>query len=232
MTTPNLTPSRPTPPRLAPPHRLLVLLAVALGCTFFASSATAEEVRRVEQSYFAGDSERVKISLTFGSVEVTGTSERNAEVELVISCRREDLAKCTRRAERIRLQPRISRGVLKLKLKNTPRGQVQGLDATMKVRIPSDLGLEIDLKGGDVTVQGMTSHLEIDSGGGDVEVTFPQSQVEYVKIDVGFGSADLWTKDGNRIEGSGFPRSITWRGTGTAQVEVDMGGGEAEIRLQ
>ena len=186
----------------------------------------------MEQSFFAGDAERVKIDLTFGSLEVMGTSDRNAEVELIIECRREDLAKCTRRAERIRLQPRISGGTLKLNLKNTPRGQAQGLDATMKVWLPSHLGLEIGMSGGDVTVIGMTSHLEIDTGGGNVNATFPQNQVEYVKIDVGFGKANLWTKDGNRIQGSGFPKSITWRGSGTAKVEVDMGGGEAEIRLQ
>ncbi|MDA8016822.1 MAG: hypothetical protein MPN21_05170 [Thermoanaerobaculia bacterium] len=220
---------RPPSPLLRHLGRGLLLLALGLG---FVSATQAEEVRRVEQSYFAGDAERVKVRLTFGSLEVIGTTDRDAQVELIIDCRREDLDKCRRRAERIRLQPRISRGTLHLNLKNTPRGQAQGLGATMKVRIPRHLGLEIDVSGGDVSVHGMTSHLEIDTGGGDIEATFPQDQVEYVKIDVGFGSADLWTKDGNRIEGSGFPKSITWRGTGTARVEVDLGGGEAEIRLQ
>jgi hypothetical protein len=219
--------------RVIPISRLLV--GVLLGVAAFSSAAAAlaqVDVRHMSQSYFAGDAQRVKIHLTFGSLEVEGTSERNAEVELTIQCRRDDVEKCRSRAERIRLQPSISKGTLHLNLKNTPRGQAQGLDAVMKVRLPSNLGLEVDISGGDVTVHGMTSDLEIDSGGGDVEATFPQDRVEYVKIDVGFGHASLWTKDGNRIEGSGFPRSITWRSTGTAKVEVDMGGGGAEIRLQ
>lgn len=209
--------------------KLLVAALLALG---LALPAQAEEVRRMSQSYFAGDAQKAKVRLTFGSLEVHGTTERNAEVELIIHCRRENLEKCTRRAERIRLQPRLSGDTLFLDLKNTPRGQAQGLDATMKVWLPSRLGVEIDLSGGDVQVQGMRSHLEIDTGGGNIEATLVQDDLAYVKVDVGFGNADLWTRDGSRIVGSGFPKSINWHGAGTARVEVDLGGGEAEIRLE
>lgn len=206
--------------------------AVLLVSLFLPATASADEVRRVEQSYYAGDATRVEVQLSFGSLQVYGTDDRNAEVEFVITCRREDMQKCERRAERIRLQARLHGDTLHLELKNTPRGQIQGVDAHMKVWIPRRHGLEIDVSGGDIRVEGMRSHLEIDSAGGRVEVLYPQDDAKYVKVDVGFGEADLWTRDGSRIEGAGFPKGINWRGTGHAEVEIDLGGGEADIRLE
>lgn len=221
-------------PRKVSPCRptLLGLAAVLLASLLAPATASAEEVRREEQSYYAGDATRVEIHLSFGSLQVYGTDDRNAEVEFVITCRRQDRAKCDRRAERILLQARLHGDTLHLELKNTPRGQIQGLDAHMKVWIPRRHGLEIDVSGGDIRVEGMRSHLEIDSAGGQVEVLFPQDEAKYVKVDVGFGEADLWTRDGSRIEGAGFPKGINWRGTGHAEVEIDLGGGEADIRLE
>jgi hypothetical protein len=53
-----------------------------------------------------------------------------------------------------------------------------------------------------------------------------------VNVDVGFGRADLLLPDQTRVEGSGFPKRVDWKGTGPAFLEIDIGTGDATIRLQ
>ena len=212
---------------------LCALITLAVVAAVSATPALAEKVtRRLDQSYFVGSATELEIDLILGSLEVRGSDDgRNVTVELILTCSRDDDAKCQRRANRIVLEPRISGNKLALRLDGTARGQAGGIQAEMIVRSPRDLTLEIDLAGGNVLVEGMRSHVEIDSGGGDVDFVGSQDAVKTFKADVGFGVAHLWLRD-SKVEASGFPRSITWRGSGTAEVEIDLGGGNMNARLE
>ena len=150
---------------------------------------------------------------------------------MTIECRREDLEKCRRRAERIRLRPRTKKSTLVVKLKNTPRGRVQGLKARIRLKVPRDLALDVNVRGGGVWVGGMESHVEIDSLAGDVALTHRQELVESLKVDVGAGDADLWLAD-SRVKGHGFPRTLRWYGSGPARINVDVGTGDVAVRLE
>ncbi|MEM9595849.1 MAG: DUF4097 family beta strand repeat-containing protein [Acidobacteriota bacterium] len=211
-------------------------LAILLGAALFlgALPAFADDdgaIRRIEQSFFAGDAKKIEVDLTVGSLQVEGVRGRNAEVELILTCDRTDSEACKRRANRIQLVPRISGDRLYLKLKRTSRARLQGISADMRLRLPRDLAVEVDLAGGDVVIKNMRSHLEVDSAAGDVDIVFPEKRVASVNLDVGVGSADLWLED-SRVEGRGFPRSVTWRGSGEANLEVDLGAGDITVRLE
>lgn len=229
-------PSDETLPRSAAPAaglRHLLAGALVVAATFaVAAPATAQvEVRRVEQQFFLGDALRVELDLSIGELVVEGTDRDRVEVELVLTCRRDDLEKCRERANRIRLEPRVSKRIFSLALRRTPREKLFGIDAKMTVRIPSTQELEVDLRSGDVMVRGMRWNMEIDAGEGDVDVAHRHDLVGRVSIAVGFGSADLWISDG-RIEGRGFPKSVKWNGPGQARIEIDAGGGNAVVRLE
>ncbi|MEM9557391.1 MAG: hypothetical protein AAGC60_24245 [Acidobacteriota bacterium] len=209
--------------------RLLVGLLIALAA--LATAAQAEEVRRLEQGFFVGNATWLELDITLGSVRVEGTTDsREIEVEMIVTCGNQDVDRCRRKAQRLRLVTRADGDTLAVRVKGTPRGKLYGLDAEMVVRAPRNLALEIDLAGGDVFVEKMISHLEIDSAGGDVDVVFAQDRVRNVNVDVGVGKAELWLRD-SRIEGRGFPRSIDWTGSGVAEIEIDLGGGDARVRL-
>jgi hypothetical protein len=76
----------------------------------------------------------------------------------------------------------------------------------------------------------MLNSVEADSGGGDITITQSRTSVGPLHIDVGAGKAELWVS-GGRIEGSGLLRSINWTGPGRATIEVDIGAGDAVVRL-
>lgn len=190
-----------------------------------------EPVRRIEQTVFAGEVHTLEMDLGVGNITIEGTDGRDVEVEVELSCGREDADKCLRRAERIELVPRRNKGRLKLRLKGTPRGRAGGIAAEMYLRIPRRLGIEVDLQSGNLLVSGLESHMEIDVGAGDVDLKGRQASIAKVNASVTVGRADLWMSDG-RIEGTGFPRSLKWQGNGTAEWEVDIGSGNASIHLQ
>ncbi len=209
----------------------VVLLLVA--CLLPASSGFAadKETRRIHQAYFAGNVDKVEISVTLAALSVEGVEDgRQAEVEVLLRCARQDDEKCLRRANRIALAPRIRGSKLALRLKGTPRGQAGGIEAEMRVKLPSHVALEIDVAGGEMSVKGMRHHVEIDSGGGNIDYFGEQDAIGSFKVDVGFGKGTLWLREGS-IEASGWPRSITWKGTGESKVEIDLGGGEIKARL-
>ena len=214
------------------PLRLAPAALVALAALILTGAVARAETRRIEQTFFAGNARSVEVDLTIGSLSIEGTDGRDAEVHLILTCDRADAELCERRANRIRLVPRLSGDHLSFRLKNTPRGLAGGIGAEMRLKIPRRLALEVDIAGGDVFITGMRHHIEVDSAGGDIDIGgVPQSGLQSVKVDVGIGKADLWLRDGH-IKGSGFPRSITWRGSGSARIELDLGAGNANVRLE
>lgn len=210
---------------------LIATLAALAALTTMSAAAEDVEVRQLEQTFFLGDAGRVHIDLTLGSVAVTGVDGRNVEAEVRLFCVREDLEKCRRRAQQVILAPRVDGRSFDLRLKRTTRGRLRGIRAELEVRIPKETPLEIDVRAGDVSVNHMASHLEVDVGAGDVHVDTAQRLVQWVKIDVGVGAADLWVQDAH-IEGTGFPRSLTWRGSGQAKIEIDAGTGDIDVNLK
>ena len=222
-------PGTQTPRRSATPWLALVplVLAVALAP---GSTASAEIVLSLEQSFFPGEAHSLELDLSVGSLTVEGTDGRDVEVLARFECEREDRARCLDRAERLFLKPRVRRGILHIELKGTTRRRLQGIISHLTIRAPRNLALEIDIRSGEVVVSGMDSHLEIDSAAGDVDIVHRRDLVRSVDADVGVGQADLWVGDG-RIEGRGFPRSLSWSGSGSAELNVDLGAGDITIRL-
>ncbi len=218
-----------------PTLRRLAPLAAAAAAALALSpplAAQHQQVRTLRQELLPGDATQVHVNLSFGSLTVEGTRGKTVEVELALDCSRVDLEVCKTRAERIRLAPRMKKGELRVKLKNTPRGRLRGIRARMTVKMPSHVPLEVDVRGGGVYVTGLVSHVNVNSGGGDVDVLHQRDKTAVVDVDVGFGQADLWLGDG-RVQGTGWPKSITWQGSGSARIDVAVvGAGDVSIRLE
>lgn len=211
--------------------RLLFPLLV-FGCLAGAAAAQEQQVRKVQQTYFAGDLRRVEVDLAIASLRIEGSEGNNVEVELTIECSRQDATKCQQRANQIQLHPRASQDKLRIDLRNTPAGRLGGIRASMLVKMPKRLDLEVDFTGGDVTVLGMLGHIEIDTATGAVDVTYGQDLVGKVKVSLGAGSGELLLRDGSKVGASGWPRSIHWQGQGQAEIEVDGGASYVTVRLQ
>ncbi len=212
------------------PYPTILLLCASLA---LADGLAAQvEVRTLQQDLVLDNATQVHIDLSFGNVTVEGIDGGTAHVELTLECSRTDMEACKRRANRVQLAPRVRRGDLQIRLKRTPRARLRGIKAKLHVRMPRQIPLEVDVGSGSIYLNGLQSHVNINSGGGDVDLLGVRDQTALVNVDVGFGNADLWLGDG-RVQGSGWPRSIDWRGSGKAEINVDVvGQGDVSIRLE
>lgn len=203
----------------------LGLLALALP------AAAQTPVRTLSQSYFAGELSEVHVDVAIASLTVEGSDDRNVTVELTLDCSRSNQEKCLRNANRIQIQPRTSKGSLRISLLNAPTGRLAGIQATMVVKMPRRLALEVDLSGGDATISGLLGDVEVDSSAGTIDITYPQDQVAKVNVKFASGNGELLLRDG-KVSASGWPRSIRWEGKGSAKIEVDGGANYVTVRLQ
>ena len=208
---------------------LVLFLLTAVSTPVFAQQAA---VRSLRQEVSLGSASLVQVKLSIGDLTLEGSDGANVEIELTLNCNRINPEVCEQRAERVRLAPRVKRGELRVRLKNTPRARLRGIQARMMVRIPRHVPLEVDLTNGDLQVSGMRSHINVNSGGGDVDIAAERAGTGEVEVDVGLGQADLWLGE-ERIKGTGWPRSLNWKGSGAAAIEVDVVGvGDVAVRLR
>jgi len=194
-----------------------------------APTALAQPAGRIlEQKFFPGEAQKVSISMALGDLRIEGSDGPNIEIVLSINCQAGD-SKCQNRADRVELAPRVSRKRFKLGVKKTTRVFLRGVGASMVVRLPRHLPVEIDLRAGDVSVSGLSNDLELDAAGGSVDVVYDQAKVGKVDVNVTVGKARLMV-GGGEIKGTGFPESLKWQGPGEADIEIDMASGKVEIR--
>lgn len=214
--------------------RFAVIALLAIFSTFpptLAQAAEEEEVHQLKQEFFPGKATGFETDLSFGDLVIEGADQRNIEVELRFFCRRDNLEACRNVARKVYLTSRTRGGTIEIQLQRTPRALIQGIRAEMRVRVPHQMAVEVDLRSGSVAISKMRSAIEIDAAAGNVEITHERNLVGQVKIDVGVGDVHLWV-DGGEVKGSGFPRSLNWKGQGAARIEVDMGTGNVDVKLR
>ena len=215
--------------------RILSIGWMVAGATLAAALAAPAlaqvEIQSFEQSYVVGDATRLKVDVAFGELTVTGTDGNEVEVEFQLECSRQDLDKCRRRAEKIRVVPRIKGSTFRVHLDHTPRGRIQGIKATMTLRVPRRLALVVNFQGGDVFIDGMGSDIEADGTAGNIDVVAPRDTAGRVTVSVAVGKAELWLGDGH-IKGTGFPRRIDWQGSGASRLLLDVETGDVRVRLE
>jgi hypothetical protein len=93
-------------------------------------------------------------------------------------------------------------------------------------------GLEIDSGVGDVLVEVTSGDVSINLGVGNASLRAPADAYASAEGSGGVGDARL-NVCGERISGSGFVgQSASWTGDGSYHIEVDVGVGDAHIKLE
>lgn len=195
-------------------------------------AAGAEPIRKLHDEMPIGNAPAFQLKSEFGELTVEGWDEPFAQVELEIDCQSGDVEACRRAADVIALSWTRGREQLQLRTRGSSRLSSRHLTIRTRVKAPANLPLELDLVGGTVTVSGMQQSVEADLGTGNLEMILPKSSVRSVNLKVGAGTVELYV-DGGKIDGSGLLRGLNWsQGEGRATVEVDMGTGNATVRLE
>ena len=223
-------------------NRSRSLLAPALLVTMTAlgglsAPATADQdVRSEAAAYPSQDARLVSIEIPIGELRVVGTAGDTVEARLRVTCDR-DTRRCREDAARVHLRQRRTGATLEIEVIGLNSGRRSASSPTphVEVRLPRHLALRAELGVGEVDVRGVEGDVEVEVGVGEARVHVRESAVAEVSLDVGVGDAELVPRPGG-TRTSRFlflGNEIDWReGSGSAMVAVEVGVGEANVRLQ
>lgn len=211
------------------------LVPIAAAVLLAALPAAADDdvvVRTLERQVSAAEASRISLDFPVGELVVEAGSGREVAVHIDLECDGWRKARCVEAAKKIELVARSGNN-LKLELKGWPKSGSHGLEGNFRVTVPRDLPLNAELGVGEMRITGLEADLSATLGVGDVTVVMPESAVGEVHVDTGVGDANL-SAGGERFAGSGFVgKELDWtKGSGKAEVEIDCGVGEAQIRLE
>lgn len=178
---------------------------------FFGSAVSAQNI---ERSFAARDGGSLELKLeTGGDLFITGGA--GSTVEVVVKREGRD-------ADRVDVQFSESNG--RIRIESRRQGRNINADVTYTISVPSRFDLNIDLSGGDVTVDGVTGSLSLETMGGDLELTGLGGSLKATTMggDIELGSA--------RVDGSveTMGGDITLKDV-TGDVDAKTMGGDIEF---
>jgi len=212
---------------------LAVLAVTALLLPAPAHADDSESMRRLKINLASDDAEAVSLDVPVGEVEVEGTDGGQVVVRVELNCNRPVKERCRELARKVELSSRNSGSTLQVELDGWPKNlNNSGLSADVNVHMPRQLALRADLGVGEFEAIGLISDLSLDIGVGEATIRAREADVRRVNLEVGVGEAMLRVRDRD-IEGSGFiGRDLAWSdGPGKADLKVDCGVGEVDVRL-
>jgi hypothetical protein len=225
-------------------------LALATVILSLATAVVAAE-RVLTDSYPVANVDRVSIKNGVGDVVVTAAEVSDITVDVTLIPRRGGLFSSYRSAEQevesARLDAQVADSRLKLKIESSSSNP--HFEAQWVVVLPARMALELAAGVGDVTVRGAAAgvraeigvgdavievsdgEVSVNAGVGDATVRGPEARYGTVKASGGVGDADILVGD-ERVTSDGLVgQSSTWRGDGPHSITVEVGVGEATIRL-
>jgi hypothetical protein len=207
------------------------LLIASLWLATAAAAQPAAPIRTLHDEMPVGAAPSFQVKSEFGQLVVEGWDEPSAQAEISITCKSGETEACRAAADAISFSWTRGRDQLQLRTRGSSRLSSRHLTIETRVKVPANLPLELDLVGGTVEVRGMQNSVEADMGSGDLTMRLPRSAVRSVNLKVGAGNVELYVA-GGKIEGSGLFRGLNWQqGEGRSAIEVDMGTGNAVVRL-
>ncbi len=214
---------------------LLFLLLVSLSTQlpFAAAAQAADPIRAIREEIPTGSAGSVQLKTQAGDMIVEGWNEPTVAVDVRIGCSAgTDVETCRKASEDVRLAWARERDQLVVRVRGTTGLHARHLWIEARFKVPATLPLELESVTGGMKVSNHQSDVEADAGSGDIEIVQKKALVQSVEIDVGAGRSDLWI-GGGKVEGSGLFRGVNWSGgEGKAKIEVDIGAGNATVRLE
>jgi len=203
------------------------MFLTALFLTGSAALALAADYPVDHESYPMPRDRRVHVDFPVGDLRVETTSGDRIEFDLRAKCNRWD---CDDRMSKIYIDAIDDGSQLRLKVKGYPRS-CSHLSLTGVLRIPQDHGLGVQMGVGNLDVDGLTGDVDVDLGVGDARIHTAESAVGSVSAQAGVGDADVRTSSG-RVRHRGFVgSSASWDGSGRASVNVRVGVGDANVKV-
>ncbi len=171
----------------------------------------------------------VRLDPAVGELEIVGADVTAVEVRMQIEC---DGRHCDDKIDNIRLESKTKGGELRLEVDGYPRHGDLSVD--LEIRMPRAMALDIEHGVGEISIEGVSGDIDLEAGVGEVDIRGSSKAFRSAQIELGVGESEL-SVDGTTIEGDSFlfvGGETEWtRGRGQSTLKVEVGVGEATVRL-
>jgi hypothetical protein len=207
------------------------LALVALLAAGAALPARAENLGTLNASWPARDLQRVRVEFPVGDLEIVAGETSDVRAQLTVYCRGGG-RHCRERSKHLKIVSHESGHARSIKLEGYPRFRNLGLQVKLRVEVPRDVAVALEMGVGDLSIDGVQGDLSAELGVGDVNVSLHERDVRAVNLEVGIGDATL-DHGAHRQSVSGlFGRKVRWSdGVGRSRVNVELGIGDISMRL-
>ena len=209
--------------------KTLVLLAAMLAGTIL--PAAAADLGTVEGRWPVKDLEEIHLEFPVVELILEATDDTDLRAQMSVECRR-GRHSCIERSKRLKLVTYVAGRTRHLRLEGMPKFGSHGLEVTLYVMVPRAMAAGVEMGVGSCRIEGMTRDLRVELGVGDVNVMMSERDVNSVYLTVGVGDAKLRHPGHAQAVSGLLGRKVRWSsGTGPAQVNVDLGVGDIDVRL-
>jgi len=230
-------------------RRIVTALSIAVA---WATIGIGADLRTLSETFDATGVEELSIEAGVGRLDVAAGSDDEISIQIALKPRRGGFFSSMKRSQEEVDAAEITSEIIggKLYVEVSSDSGDRRFEERWSVRMPARLALEAELGVGDVRIDGVEGGVEIDVGVGDVEVEVSRGDVS---IELGVGDADIWglvtsyrsveasggvggadiRVRGEDISESGFVgHRSSWTGDGESEIDVEVGVGDATIRLE
>ena len=207
---------------------LFLIAALVAGV---AAPARAEELGSLEGRWPVQGIEEIRVQFPVGELTLEATDEPELYAELSVRCRRGGRG-CVERSRRLKLVTLVSGRTRRITLEGMPKFGSHGLEVRLRIAVPKSLAVNAEMGVGDCRVEGLVRDLRVELGVGDVSVLVRESDVRSVHLTVGIGDATLHHGSSSQAVSGLLGRKVRWSdGAGAANVSVELGVGDIDVRL-
>lgn len=208
--------------------RGLVIATIAISCAVPAYAADERRTFPIEQA--TEGITRVVIDAGVGEIEVVGGDIATITGSVEVTNKKSSLRK-RGLIEKLELDVRRAGATLYLEIRSGD-GDHHDWGEEWVLTVPKAVSLSIDLGVGDITARDVAGGVQVDVGVGEVTIEGEHAAYGRIDADCGVGDVELRTPEG-RQRGDGFiGKELRAEGPGKATISIDVGVGEATIRLR
>ncbi len=168
-----------------------------------------------------------------GDVTVSQSTDQTLSAELMVMCPSRN-SRCAEKMHDLDLALETDEDGVHLGLSKNRAFSFRNSSAVVRVAVPQDHPLHIDVTAGDVDLE-IANCSTVNMEAGDLYVRVPESAVRSVKIDTGVGDASLHRR-GRTLSGRRsflIGAEVDWDGgPGQCDLDLDLQAGDARVELR
>jgi len=217
------------------PQQIIRTCLVLLGAFSSAAVFATDGERHISLKQDVATAELIRISVPAGDVEVVGITGTNLTAEVTAVCQEEDRPACHQLLKELDWA-RKTGSTSELSLTPASITSFNHVTLKIKVGVPQDKKLEVNLSAGELNISGTSACLVAEVNAGEININLKESQLASADLSAKVGDVKLTTSKGGTIAGERsllVGARLDWaKGTGSCHTQAKVLTGEANLMLK